>query len=317
LPHWFNQNAAMTNRKKLVRAIQGLILAVALYFLADAVIEGGAQVKSAVTAQNWHLLAGVFLLAVAAMSWIAFVWVRILRYLNCRISHATGMSIYFVGDSAKYVPGAIWAVLGRSELAAQNGVARADAYASTLLSLVYSFVLSAPLAALLTAPFALVSEEQSLEPLWLFALLPLGLLALHPVIMAIVARWGERIFGRRLDIPILPWGTSILFMFAYLPAWLMIGVSTWLSAEAIGANASPVRLTFAMCLAWAAGFIVIPAPGGLGVREAVFITLMGSSIASPASAAIALITRVAFVLADAAGALVGLVMLKRRREPAD
>jgi uncharacterized membrane protein YbhN (UPF0104 family) len=63
-------------------------------------------------------------------------------------------------------------------------------------------------------------------------------------------------------------------------------------------------------VAWCAGFLAIPAPGGIGVRESIFV--LTSGMAAHDAAAAALLARLAFVVADGAGAALGALWMTRR-----
>lgn len=69
------------------------------------------------------------------------------------------------------------------------------------------------------------------------------------------------------------------------------------------------QLFFATTLSWLAGLVAIGAPGGLGVREAVFVSL-ARGLSAQVATAVAVLARMAFITADAAGA--ALALLARR-----
>lgn len=75
-------------------------------------------------------------------------------------------------------------------------------------------------------------------------------------------------------------------------------------------NVSITLIVVATCLSWVAGFVVLPAPGGLGAREAVFSALMIGSLTPSKVAAVAVLTRLAFVVVDAFGAITGALWLR-------
>jgi glycosyltransferase 2 family protein len=75
-------------------------------------------------------------------------------------------------------------------------------------------------------------------------------------------------------------------------------------------------LVGATCLGWVAGFVFIPAPGGLGPRELVFTLLLGTNIRPGQAALFAVATRISFVVVDAAGAAAGALILRKPRTPA-
>lgn len=64
----------------------------------------------------------------------------------------------------------------------------------------------------------------------------------------------------------------------------------------------------AFVLAWGAGFLAVPFPAGLGIREGVLVLLLGGTIGASAVLAAALLQRVAQVIAELGLALVSLVL---------
>jgi uncharacterized membrane protein YbhN (UPF0104 family) len=93
--------------------------------------------------------------------------------------------------------------------------------------------------------------------------------------------------------------------------WILIAAATTLVTKSLVPHPSIARVALAAVVSWIIGFIT-PSPGGIGVREAVFVAVAGVA-AGPAAAA-AILARVLFVLVDSVGAGVGWLVL-RRTEP--
>ena len=74
-------------------------------------------------------------------------------------------------------------------------------------------------------------------------------------------------------------------------------------------------IAFAAVLSWIAGFLAVPVPGGVGVREAVFVAAAG--LDPGVGAAVALVTRAVFMAVDAAGALGAAAWLAHREAGTD
>jgi glycosyltransferase 2 family protein len=66
-------------------------------------------------------------------------------------------------------------------------------------------------------------------------------------------------------------------------------------------------------LSWIVGFVLVPVPGGVGVREAAFVAAAGS-LDPGIAAATAVAARALFVLVDALGAALGALALRRAGE---
>lgn len=123
--------------------------------------------------------------AMAAIADVAWGWRHGLQVLGSDVPARRVLPWFFVGEIAKYVPGGIWSVVGRAELATRGGVDRRRAYASVALSLVAAY-LAAMVVAVALLPFA---AGGAAGWYWLCLLvLPVGVIALHP---ACSVRWWE------------------------------------------------------------------------------------------------------------------------------
>ena len=171
---------------------------------------------------------------------------------------------FFAGEIGKYVPGTVWPILGRGELAARGGIPRRTAYRSVFLSLALLYLACAFVAAWLLP--------------WVYV----------PLVVATVvaARW--------LPVPIAA---------RYLPAWLLIGVATWTVARSLDPHAPFAAVVAAAAGSWLVGFLAVPVPGGVGVREAAFVAL-APTMAPGVAATTAVAVRLVFVTVDSVGAVV-------------
>ena len=250
-----------------------------------------------------------FVLGLSAMTTIGLAWRRCLHVLGQRRGVADTLHRYFVGQLGKYVPGGIWPVVGRAEMARRGGVPGAAAYGSTMLSLGLTY-----LAAVLTVLLALLSGSAGgAEVAWqpIAILLPAGLVALHPRVLEWVLRLLRRVTHRALEVHVPRWDVSVTLLLVHIPAWLAISGATWLVARALSGSAPDLRnLVFATTLSWLVGFLAVPVPGGIGVREAVFVAAATSLPSTGLAAAVALVSRVLFILVDLTGA--GVTSLVRR-----
>ena len=98
----------------------------------------------------------------------------------------------------------------------------------------------------------------------------------------------------------------------YVPVWLLIGTVTWLIARGLGQDVSWLDVAPATVLSWIVGFVLVPVPGGVGVREAAFVAA-APELDAGVGAAIALVARMLFVLVDAGGFGLATLWLARHR----
>ena len=255
---------------------------------------------------GWMVVAGA--LAVAGMTAIAVPWRKVLRMFGSDLPYSSVVARYYVGEIAKYVPGGVWPVVGRGELAVRGGVPRAAAYGSVALSLA-ALYLSAMFLVLATMPW-MVASGGSLAYLWVLVILPLGLAALHPAVLRRAHSVLQRLLRRELVVTTPRWGDSLALLVQYLPAWILIGSATWAVARGLGQDVGWFDIAPAAVLSWIVGFVLVPVPGGVGVREVAFVAT-ATSLGPGVGAAVALVARVLFVVVDSIGLALASAWLAR------
>jgi uncharacterized membrane protein YbhN (UPF0104 family) len=106
------------------------------------------------------------------------------------------------------------------------------------------------------------------------------------------------------------WRTSAFIVLQQVPSWVLIGSVSIAIVAGLGVTADPVNLVLATAVAWIVGFVALPTPGGIGVREAVFVAL-ASSLPAGIGAVVAVVARLVFIAVDAAGAAVTSMVARR------
>lgn len=283
-----------------------VFVAAGLAFVGRALVQGIEDGSFDDVGPAWVLAAGMS--AAVAMTFIATRWSAAVRLVGGDLSTAKAVPLYFQGEIGKYLPGAVWAVVGRGELAKRAGLPRSTAYASVAISLV-GLYLAAGVAAVVLLPFA-AGARGTLAVVGVIVFLVVGVLGLHPAVIGRVLAIAERVARRRFDVVVPTWRDGIALVAGYLPAWILVGVTHWCAVRALGLSAPVTHVAFSSAVAWTAGFLAIPAPGGIGVRESVFV--LTSALASHDAAAAALLARLAFVVADGLGAAIGALWVTRR-----
>jgi uncharacterized membrane protein YbhN (UPF0104 family) len=301
-----------TSRATAVSGFVGLALAViAVVFVLRTLLRDRDQIGDALAeaATGWLLVA--FGVAAIGMLLIALPWRRAMRLVGGDLPLGQVVARYFVGEIGKYVPGGVWPILGRGELARRHGVRRTAAYGSVALSLA-ALYLAAMFVVVALLP-ALLSGDDGSGPVGVVLLLPVGLVALHPRVLEALVRLVERAARRSITVELPAWRESVWLVALYVPAWLAIGTATWVVARALDPGAELLQVGAAAVLSWIVGFVLVPVPGGVGVREAAFVAAAGS-LDPGIAAATAVAARATFVLVDALGAAAGALALRRSGE---
>ena len=292
-----------SNRRPLLAklaSIAGVLIGLAgVAFVVRTLLTKRDEVGDAFSQLNGVTLIASLLLGLCAMTLIGFLWTRMLVTRGHHAPPRSAMSWYFAGQLGKYVPGGIWPIVGRAELAVRGGVPRPDAYAATGLSMVTTYLA----AALTICLGSLLSWTYPLVGILGLAAFAVGFLAfsnatLRTKVLTVLNRVSPRAAAltepRRL----------LILTVTHLPAWILMSLSTSVTASAFGADIGIMHMLFITSASWLAGFVVVGVPGGIGVRESVFTALAGTALTPGVAVSLALASRVVFIAVDLLGALV-------------
>jgi len=190
---------------------------------------------------------------------------------------------YLRAQPAKYVPGG-WAqpvsqVAHTANLGAHVGRATVAYPVQAVCLMVAGATLGSGLG---------FSEEPSSTLRWvsLAGLLSLVLLSRRwmMAVFALVGRafrrggWGALVPPQEASLKCFAWSLCVI--------GFMAAAFSLLAAGSYSGSVPPLTMISVFSLAWVAGFVAIPVPAGVGVREAVLMSVLGS--AGPASVAVAL-----------------------------
>jgi len=285
-------------------SVLGIVIGVAgVAFVARTLISKWDEVSDAFSQVDAINLVLSLLLGLAAMTSIGWIWVTMIVARSHNVRHRNAMAWYFTGQLGKYVPGGIWPIVGRAELAVRNGIPRLDAYASTGLSLVTTYsaaVVTIGIGAAATTGHRLIAVLIAISLVLAFAAFS------QPSLRTAIIRVATRISPSASSLTD-PKRLARLTV-VHIPAWILMSLSTSVTATAFGAKISIADMLFITTTSWLAGFVVVGVPGGIGVREAVFTSLAGGIIGTPMAVSLALMSRVVFIAVDLTGALVSSVI---------
>lgn len=287
----------------------GLAIAVlAIALCAKALSDQWSGIRSSLLHASLGWLAVAFACSALSMTGLGLLWWRCLHVFNSPTRTRDAIAWYFGGELGKYVPGGIWPVLGRGELALRAGVPRATAYVTTLISYAAMCVAAGIVCGVLAPVVA--NGDQGLGWGWLMiALVPIGVAAVHPAVMGRAFALAGRISRGRIDPQPQPWSTMVGLIGWAIPTWVLVGGASSAITQALGYHQQPARVAFAAIAAWVIGFLVVPVPAGAGLREIVFVGVSG--LAAGPAVAVAAIARLLFVAIDASGGVLGLWLARR------
>lgn len=298
-------------RRAVLLRILGIVIAVAAITLCvRALVEQWAEVSAALRTADLRWIAAGIASAAIGMWFLALLWQQCLRVFGTRTPLGRTTAWFFAGELGKYLPGGIWPVVGRGEMAHRGGVKRSLAYTTTLMSLGLMCVGGAVTCVMLL-PFLSGGGLRFGWELLILLLIPIGVVAVHPAVLGRLLAMVGRLSKGRVVVAAPRWAPMVGLIALSTPAWLFVGASSSMITEALGFEQQPARVAFAAVAAWIVGFVVVPVPAGAGVREIMFVMLSG--LAPGPAVAVAALSRLGYVAIDATIGIVSVLVLRATR----
>ena len=116
---------------------------------------------------------------------------------------------------------------------------------------------------------------------------------------------------RELRLPDPRWFTLVVVR--HLPVWLAFAGMNVFAVVALGVDLDTslvVELIFVTCVSWMAGFVVVGVPGGIGVRETIFISMTTAALGPGVAVSAAVLSRVVSIAVDLIAAAVSVLIAR-------
>jgi hypothetical protein len=252
----------------------------------------------------------------------AFLWRRVVIDVGAPPPDArTTVRVYFMAGLARFIPGFVWQFPAFALLGEQAGIPALAASAAGVIGNL-AFLASGVVFLAFTLPGTAGVTGMLLGVL-------LGAAALCGVFLFTGSPLGARLrtwMGRHLPERLLPAlelagrirpAHALSWTVGYGLSWLLLGVAftAFVAAFEPGALAHFRALSGIMAAAYLAGYVMLFAPAGLGVREVTMAGLLAGVVAAPAAVLISVAQRLWFLLAEGL-AFATFPLLPGRRGPA-
>jgi hypothetical protein len=255
-------------------------------------------------------------LSVLCMAGVSGMQLVMFRRLLAAYGHTlpwpATLAAAWIPPLGKYVPGKVASVVGAVVIQRRSGVSGAVAVSVALmldgLAVVTGLIVSSPL--LYWHPA--VRDRLPTAWAWAVGLAITGLVALHPRVFSALVNALLRLLRRQPLTAVPPARRMLLPVLAAFGQWLLAGLGLWLmtwSVVDVPVKEIP-RFTATAALAMTFSYLALFAPGGLGVREGLYLLALGPVI-GPAAAIVVVAMRVVQTIIELALAGIGAVMLRR------
>lgn len=276
---------------------------VGLGFIAALIWYSRIEIFRLLDSVNWLLLAASILIGVSGNYLYAYIYMLLMRKYGVDVKYSLICRMHFYSQIVKYVPGKIWSLMYQ-----KTHLPETHALGAIFLSSIDMMLISIIVVSSLSVGILLFNLST-----WL----PLLVAVLSFLLFVVVVR---TFFFEKLLNPLLKRFVSkyalltsidMKFPFHYAFATFMLLVVVHItsyalmlgSAFSLECSVIPPYIAY-LGLAWVAGVLVLIAPGGMGVRELIFIfiaQISGIDIPLEEAAAIAVIVRIWLVLQEFLG----------------
>jgi hypothetical protein len=302
--------------KRWWRLGQALAGAVVVLFVLRYLSRNWDEVQSATL--DWDIGPG-WIAASVALVLLTYAlqvesWRRMLAGWGPRIAWWPAARIWILSSMGKYIPGKIWAIAGMAMLSQRQGVPPWAATGSAVLLQVVSLATGG-----LAVAFAGMGPLEARHPgssAAVVILIGLSAAGLAVVLSPQIAGRLVRRFAPESEGATPPATTVGFGIAANVLAWILYGTALWLLARGVLPTAG-IGLREAIggfAASYIAGYLFLLAPGGLGVRESVFVIMFEPRMGLAAALALAGASRLALTAADI---LAVLPFLRRTGEAAE
>jgi len=288
------------------RWIQALGGALVVFFVARYLARNWDEVRRAqlelTLRPGWVIASLVLVLGTYGI--LIESWRRMLAGWGPLLGWWESARVWVISSMGKYIPGKVWAIAGMALLAQRRGVPPWAATASAILLQVVSIATGALIVGITGIAALEASHPGSTIALWL--LLAGSVAGLALVLSPRVSARLLRLVSPAGDERLTPSAAAVGFgIVANATAWVTYGVALWLLARGVlpGAGLGVIEAIGAFAASYIAGYLFLLAPGGLGVRESVFVIMLEPRIGLANALALAAVSRLGMTAADVLAAL--------------
>jgi glycosyltransferase 2 family protein len=296
-------------RRRLVIAAQAVLLAAVAFFvwrsLASGLSSSGflhLRFSLPYLLASWVALLGYYAMYTGGMD-------IILRLLGAPSSFARVFKLNFSTNLGKYLPGGIWPVFGRMTLGPKLGLPRRVVAPGMVLEAGLSVAggLLVFFASLAFGGGGLPGGTAAWQ--WI-ALAAIVVVATAPPVFRRALAFGFRLAKVDEPVPRLSYVATLGLTAFYAVSWLVAGLAFKLYTLALVADAPGSILRYAGVYAAASitGLVVLFAPGGIGVREAVIALLLTPLVGGPAATVVGFSARVWSTLVELTSSAVAIAL---------
>jgi len=250
-------------------------------------------------------------IALLVVTFILFVigWHRLLITSDNPVNMKVAGFTWLTSNMGKYIPGKVFMVAGRIALLNRFGIRKSTAIGNIIWEHIFVIMAIMPFNLFILLNNAgYFSLNVVIASVFVFILILA--IVLNPIIIQKAINLVLGLFKKPPSDMSLKRGDIIYYFIFYLITWSVYGLTGVTLAYAFGFDGkiSMLLLFNVYIFSWFIGFISIITPGGLGVREGVFIIMTSPYLPMVELVAFVLFARVTWTVIELFGVIIGLII---------
>ncbi|MFC0233308.1 hypothetical protein ACFFIF_04810 [Vagococcus entomophilus] len=264
------------NLKKIVKIVGNIITLLAIYFVFKKLLGSNVDYSTLFTSKNFLPILIITLLQTLIVYTNCFPWKTIVSTLaHKKISFNEAVTVYTKSNILKYLPGNVFQYVGRNELATKKKISHVAVATSTLIDILLNILGAIIVSAIFLSNYLIKFVAQNKTVIFLVgSLFVISMLILFLLFKTKLYSYAQKkgiTFSKQLFSTFLfclLYYVVILFfssLLYILTLKYILGVSLTTSLFA--------KLLSAYTLSWLVGLITPGAPAGIGIKEAVMLSV--------------------------------------------
>lgn len=262
---------------RIIALVGGLFILVSMWFLGRSFLVG---VHEAGGIENLlHFNVPLFLIASILMAvhltLAGYTWTLVTGTAGGHLGFRKGFSIHFLSQVGKYIPGKVWAAMGKYSLSRNSGLSTAQTGQGLVLETVF-IVLGCLITTLPLIPLTAKDTGMGVGTgMAVAAGLSVVLLAsIHPAVFQRLAGLVAKAMKSSNSLRECSFSEMLRILPVYITVFLTLGGAYWLMCLSFGLRIPFFPGVFIYPAAMGIGYLAIFAPGGLGARELTTVWLV-------------------------------------------
>lgn len=255
---------------------------------------------------NWPIFLVSFTLFLAYFYARALSWCFLMKYLGVKLKVNKIITIWFFGESTRFIPGNVWSFASRTYLAGKNDIPKLVILKSfgleILLMMFVTIVFSLP-ATLVNSH--LIFDQSKLTLFIVSVVLILSLILVLGKLKKLSGIFAQPLFKTPLQQGFLQ---AVLFQ---ILAWTLFGLGNLVLIKSLNTKIDLLTAFSTSILAWLLGYLSFVTPSGLGVREGITILLLKPFLSVELASLVAFGARAVLLLTEFINLLIVSYLVKR------